>query len=169
MVAVPRFYNRLLTCSKRNAHRKAKSYALTDLAQLQKDLKAQVKARDQAEKGRKPNKAHEQRMNSEFLNEVRGATRSSQSRYITDTRPARTHCARPQARTENNKRNNANGTIPTNQTNLTHATYVMTKMEPIYARHSRRAAEKTAKGAWPINARIDLHGKTVEETAASLP
>ena len=54
---------------------KAKSYGLTDLAQLQKDLKKQAEARAQAEKQAREQQALEQRMSSEFLNEVRGVNR----------------------------------------------------------------------------------------------
>ena len=45
---------------------KAKSYGLTDLAQLQKDLKKQAEARAQAEKQAREQQALEQRMSSEF-------------------------------------------------------------------------------------------------------
>ena len=66
---------------------KAKSYGLTDLAQLQKDLKKQAEARAQAEKQAREQRALEQRMNSEFLNEVRGVTPIKQKdRYIHPTR-----------------------------------------------------------------------------------
>ena len=66
---------------------KAKSYGLTDLAQLQKDLKKQAEARAQAEKQAREQQALEQRMSSEFLNEVRGVTPiKPKDRYIHPTR-----------------------------------------------------------------------------------
>ena len=143
---------------------KAKSYALTDLAQLQKDLKAQVKAREQAEKEAKAKQAHEQRMSNEFFNEVRGATPIKQKdRYIHPTRAlpepiVRVHSTHEEQQAQQRKQHNR-------KSDQFDARHLRDDENGTYLRKGIPDAllKKLQKGAWPINARIDLHGKTVEE------
>ena len=143
---------------------KAKSYALTDLAQLQKDLKAQVKAREQAEKEAKAKQAHEQRMSNEFFNEVRGATPIKQKdRYIHPTRAlpepiVRVHSTHEEQQAQQRKQHNR-------KSDQFDARHLRDDENGTYVRKGIPDAllKKLQKGGWDVSARLDLHGKTVEE------
>ena len=143
---------------------KAKSYGLTDLAQLQKDLKKQAEARAQAEKQAREQQALEQRMSSEFLNEVRGVTPiKPKDRYIHPTR----HLPEPTVRVQHDhEEQHAQQRQQHNrQSDQFDTRHLRDDENGTYLRKGIPEAllKKLQKGAWPISSRIDLHGKTVEE------
>ena len=142
---------------------KAKSYGLTDLAQLQKDLKKQAEARAQAEKAAKAQQALEQRMSNEFLSEVRGVTPiKSKDRYLhptTQIEPAvRAHSDHEEKHAQHRERHNR-------KSDQFDARHLRDDENGTYLRKGipDTLLKKLQKGAWEIAARIDLHGKTVEE------
>ena len=148
---------------------KAKSYGLTDLAQLQKDLKKQAEARAQAEKQAREQRALEQRINSEFLNEVRGVTPIKQKdRYIHPTRDlpeptVRVHSDHEEQHAQQRQQHNR-------KSDQFDARHLRDDENGTYLRKGIPEAllKKLQKGAWPISSRIDLHGKTVEEAVDTI-
>lgn len=143
---------------------KAKSYGIADLAQLQKDLKAQVKAREEAEKQARAAQAQAQSMSREFLNEVRGVTPiQPKDRYIHPARAVPEPVVRPrddQAERHEQKRQQHN-----RKSDQFDARHLRDDENGTYLRKGIPDAllKKLQKGAWEIGSRIDLHGKTVEE------
>lgn len=143
---------------------KAKSYGLTDLAQLQKDLKKQAEARALAEKQAREQQALEQRMSNEFLNEVRGVTPiKTKDRYIHPTRDlpepiVRTHNHHEEHQQQQRKQHN-------HKSDQFDARHLRDDENGTYLRKGIPDAllKKLQKGAWEIGSRIDLHGKTIEE------
>ena len=145
---------------------KAKSYGLTDLSQLQKDLKKQARDRAQAEKEAAAKRTAEQRMNNEFMHEMRGVTPIQQKdRFIHPTshiepivRQSAAQLQKEEQRKQHIERHNRHS-------DHFDARHLRDDENGTYLRKGIPEAllKKLQKGAWEVTARIDLHGKTVEE------
>ncbi len=156
---------------------KPKSLSLADLGQLQKALEQEAKARAQLEKEQAAQRAQQSRMSNEFLNEVKGVTPIKQKeRYIPSGADI---AAQLFAKNEQvlKKRLQAEG-LSEKQVKQTEHKRTHNKASDQFDAHHLRDEElgtylrkgipdtllkKLQKGGWEVAARIDLHGKTVEE------
>ena len=153
-------------------HMKAKSYSLADLAQLQKALEQEAKERARIEQEQTAQRAQQSRMSNEFLNEVKGVTPiKAKARYIhppkTTLPPEHVLKKRQQAagETEQVKKQNSHKRTHNQASDQFDAQHLRDDEVGTYLRRGvpETLLKKLQKGGWDVSARLDLHGKTVEE------
>ena len=152
---------------------KAKSYSLADLAQLQKALEQEAKERARVEKEQAAQRAQSSRMSNEFSNELKGVTPiKAKDRYLHPT----TNVGSLNEQTQK-KRQQAEGATDKQVKKKEHKTAHNKASDQFHANHLRddelgtylrrgipeTLLKKLQKGGWDVSARLDLHGKTVEE------
>ena len=151
---------------------KAKSYSLADLAQLQKALEQEAKERARIEQEQTAQRAQQSRMSNEFLNEVKGVTPiKAKARYIhppkTTLPPEHVLKKRQQAagETEQVKKQNSHKRTHNQASDQFDAQHLRDDEVGTYLRRGvpETLLKKLQKGGWDVSARLDLHGKTVEE------
>lgn len=156
---------------------KAKSYSLSDLSQLQSALKQEAAEQARLKKIQQAEQAHKSRMANEFLNEVKGVTPiKAKDRYIA---PSTEVLKKIEHLNEHvlKKRLQASGLSEKQEKKQAHQRTHNKASDQFDAQHLRddevgvylrkgipdTLLKKLQKGGWPIAARIDLHGQTVEE------
>ncbi|MBS1174272.1 MAG: smrA [Burkholderiaceae bacterium] len=151
---------------------KAKSHSLADLAQLKKAIEQEAKERARIEQEQAKQRAQQSRMSNEFLREVQDvAPIKAKDRYIhppkTNLPPEHVLKKRQQAagETEQVKKQSIHKRTHNQASDQFDAQHLRDDEVGTYLRRGipDTLLKKLQKGAWAVSARLDLHGKTVEE------
>ena len=137
---------------------KAKSYGLTDLTQLQKALKHEAKAREAEQLAQKNQAAAQSRMSNEFKTAVKQVTPlKSKNHFIHPPRDLKLPDIKPaMVNKKPHKDKLSDGFDARHLRDDDLGTYVRKGIP-------ESLLKKLQKGDWPIDLRMDLHGKTSEE------
>jgi DNA-nicking Smr family endonuclease len=151
---------------------KAKSHSLADLAQLKKAIEQEAKERARMEQEQAAQRTQQSRMSNEFLREVQGvAPIKAKDRYIHPAKigdtPEHILKKRQQAagETEHSKKQTTHKRTHNKASDQFDAQHLRDDEVGTYLRRGipETLLKKLQKGAWAVSARLDLHGKTVEE------
>ena len=137
---------------------KAKSYGLADLTQLQKALKHEAKAREAEQLAQKNQAAAQSRMSNEFKTAVKQVTPlKSKNHFIHPPRDLKLPDIKPaMVNKKPHKDKLSDGFDARHLRDDDLGTYVRKGIP-------ESLLKKLQKGDWPIDLRMDLHGRTNEE------
>ena len=137
---------------------KAKSYGLADLTQLQKALKHEAKAREAEQLAQKNQAAAQSRMSNEFKTAVKQVTPlKSKNHFIHPPRDLKLPDIKPaMVNKKSHKDKLSDGFDARHLRDDDLGTYVRKGIP-------ESLLKKLQKGDWPIDLRMDLHGRTNEE------